>query len=156
MIFSSSLSMFISSLQITGGERLTLTLWFSRDKSHDEDFKLISFLTKIPFNDPDTSSNVCLPLPASHNMYWFPPEQSATYQSGFDIRCARLHVLGYQLYSTNASLLADEHSSREFSDILLEPLRVVRGNDLSDYEFANILHLLQVPSYFNIYFRVMY
>ncbi|KAK1412099.1 hypothetical protein QVD17_33084 [Tagetes erecta] len=135
--------------EITGGERLTLTLWFSRDKSHDEDFKLISFLTKIPLNNPDTRSNVCLPLPASQNMYWFPPEQSATYQSGFDIRCARLHVLGYQLYSTNARLLADEHSSREFSDIILEPLHVVRGNDLFDYEFANILHLLQAVQFYH-------
>ncbi|KAI3818366.1 hypothetical protein L1987_12171 [Smallanthus sonchifolius] len=129
--------------EITDGERLTLTLWFSRDKSHDEDSKLISFLTKLPFNYPDTSSNVYLPLPASQNMYWFPPEQSATYQSGFDIRCARLHVLGYQLYSTNAS------SAREFSDIILEPLRVVRGNDLFDYEFANILHLLQAVQFYD-------
>ncbi|KAK9074444.1 hypothetical protein SSX86_007042 [Deinandra increscens subsp. villosa] len=135
--------------EITEGERLTLTLWFSRDKSHDEDSKLISFLTKIPFNDSDTSSNGYLPLPASQNMYWFPPEESATYQSGFDIRCARLHVLGYQLYSTNATFLAAIHSTRESSDIILEPLRVVRGNYLFDYEFANILHLLQVVQFYH-------
>ncbi|XP_076953611.1 uncharacterized protein LOC143627736 [Bidens hawaiensis] len=134
--------------EITHGERLTLTLWFTRDKSHDEDCKLISFLTKIPFNI-NTSSKDYLPMPASQNMYWFPPEQSTTYQSGFDIRCARLHVLGYQPYSTNASVIVDEHSSRDFLDIILEPLRLVRGNDLFDYEFANILHLLQVVQFYH-------
>ncbi|KAM0013995.1 putative procollagen-proline 3-dioxygenase [Helianthus debilis subsp. tardiflorus] len=135
--------------EITHGERLTLTLWFSRDKSHDEDYKLVSFLTKLPLNYPNTGSNTYLPLPASQNMYWFSPEQSETYESGFDIRCARLHVLGYQLYSKNASFVADAHSSRDFSDIILEPLRVARGSDLFDYEFANILHLLQVVQFYH-------
>ncbi|KAJ9563706.1 hypothetical protein OSB04_008866 [Centaurea solstitialis] len=88
--------------EITNGERLTLTLWFSRDKSHDEDSKLISFLTKCPFNCSDPSPNDYLPLPASQNMYWFPPEQSSTHQSGFDIRFARLHVLGYKPYPKDA------------------------------------------------------
>lgn len=135
-------------MQITDGERLTLTLWFSRDKSHDEDCKLISFLTKRSFDCSNTSSNRYLPLPASENMYWFPPEQSSTYESGYDIRYARLHVLGYEIYSTNAALLADVHSSQDFSDIILGPLCLVRGNDLFDKEFANILHLLQVPNVF--------
>lgn len=130
--------------EITDGERLTLTLWFSRDKSHDEDFKLISFLTKRPFNYSDTSSNEYLPLPASQNMYWFPPEHSSTYQSGFDIRYARLHVLGYNLYSTNANFLTDVYKSEDFFDIILEPLHVIRGNDLYHKQFVNILHLLQV------------
>lgn len=143
---------FLCWLQITDGERLTLTLWFSRDKSHDEDVKLISFLTNRSYNISDTSSNRYLPLPASQNMYWFPPEQSSTYQSGFDIRCARLHVLGYELYSTKASFLADVHSSQDFSDILLEQLHVARGNGLFEKEFVNILHLLQVPSHFNVSF----
>ncbi|KAL8229893.1 hypothetical protein R6Q57_014793 [Mikania cordata] len=137
--------------EITEGERLTLTLWFSRDKSHDEDCKLISFLTKLPFHHPDTNSDgyLPIPLPASQNMYWFPPEESTTYHSGFDIRCARLHVIGCQLHSTNASLLEDVHSSSDFSDIILEPIRLVRGNDLFDYEFANILHLLQVVQFYH-------
>ncbi|KAJ9563687.1 hypothetical protein OSB04_008847 [Centaurea solstitialis] len=118
--------------EITNGERLTRTLWFSRDKSHDEDSKLISFLTKCPFNCSDPSPNDYLPLPASQNMYWFPPEQSSSHQSGFDIRFARLHVLGYKPYPTDAK----KHSSSDFSDILLEPLHVVRGNELLDKDFA--------------------
>ncbi|GKC77034.1 prolyl 3-hydroxylase 1 isoform X2, partial [Tanacetum coccineum] len=129
--------------EITDGERLTLTLWFSRDKSHDEDVKLISFLTKRPFHYSDAISHQYLPVPASQNMYWFPPEQSSTYESGFDIRSARLHVLGYDIYPTDASLLHNIDSSPDCSDIIHGPLRLVRGNDLFDKEFANILHLLQ-------------
>ncbi|OWM76692.1 hypothetical protein CDL15_Pgr009257 [Punica granatum] len=33
--------------EVTGGERLTLTLWFSRNSTHDEDVKLISRLSQI-------------------------------------------------------------------------------------------------------------
>ncbi|KVH97464.1 prolyl 3-hydroxylase 1 isoform X1 [Cynara cardunculus var. scolymus] len=135
--------------EITKGERLTLTLWFTRDKSHDEDVKLISFLTKCPFNCSDPSPSDYLPLPASQNMYWFPPEQSSTYQSGFDIRFARLHVLGYKPYSSDASSLTKKHSSSDFSDILLEPLSVVRGNELFDKEFANLSHLLQMVQFYH-------
>ncbi|KAI3857095.1 hypothetical protein MKW92_038764 [Papaver armeniacum] len=50
------------------GERLTLTLWFTRDSSHDEDVKLISLLDDRPFP--------YLPLPASSNMYWFFQDQA--------------------------------------------------------------------------------
>ncbi|XP_071735743.1 uncharacterized protein [Rutidosis leptorrhynchoides] len=134
--------------EITDGQRITLTLWFSRDKSHDEDIKLISFLTNRSYDINDTSLSRYLPLPASQNMYWFPPEQSSTYHSGFDIRCARLHVLGYELYPSNSSSLVDVRSSRDFSDILLEPLRLARENELVDREFANILHLLQVVQFY--------
>lgn len=134
--------------EITDGERLTLTLWFSRDQSHDEDVKLISFLTKRQFDYSDAISHQYLPMPASQNMYWFPPEQSSTYESGFDIRSARLHILGYDIYPTDASLLRDISSSPDCSDIILGPLRLVRGNDLFDKEFANILHLLQVVQFY--------
>lgn len=130
--------------EITDGERLTLTLWFTRDKSHDEDSKLISSLTKLPFNYSDTCSKPPLPFPASQNMYWFPPEQSSTYETGFDVRCARLHVLGYQICCKDARV----ESSFDFSDILLEPLHVVRGNELFAKEFSNILHLLQVVQFY--------
>ncbi|CAH1416749.1 unnamed protein product [Lactuca virosa] len=131
--------------EITNGERLTLTLWFTRDKSHDEDVKLISSLSKHPCNSSDTYSKPYLPFPASQNMYWFPPEESLKYQSGFDIRCGRLHVLGYQICYKDARV----KSSMDFSDILLEPLHLVRGNDLFDKEFSNILHLLQVVQFYH-------
>ncbi|KAL4638020.1 hypothetical protein ACB092_03G121000 [Castanea dentata] len=108
--------------EITDGERLTLTLWFSRDASHDEDAKLVSLLSQSlsHFNEPGP----CLPLPASSNMYWFSPGQSSYQQLGFDICWARLHVLGF------------------------DPLQLARGNELFDQEFVNILHALQVVQYY--------
>ncbi|KAJ9563649.1 hypothetical protein OSB04_008809 [Centaurea solstitialis] len=108
-------------LQITNGERLTLTLWFSRDKSHDEDSKLISFLTKCPFNCSD-------------------PVQTTTYHCQPHRTC-----IGYKPYPTDAK----KHSSSDFSDILLEPLHVVRGNELLDKDFANLSHLLQVVKFYH-------
>nr|XP_043626231.1 uncharacterized protein LOC122597730 isoform X2 [Erigeron canadensis] len=100
--------------EITDGERLTLTLWFSRDKSHDEDIKLISFLSKRQFDISDTSSNRYLPSPASQNMS-----------------------------------IADEHSSWDISDILLESLRLARGNDLFDKEYVHVSHALQVVQFYH-------
>ncbi|KAK2980687.1 hypothetical protein RJ640_010098 [Escallonia rubra] len=134
-------------IPIADGERLTLTLWFSRDASHDEDAKLLSFLTQVQLN---TSVNKCvpyLPSPASNNMYWFPPDQALNYESGFDLRCARLHVLGYDLYpSRDKSVLSAVDLSSSFLDLLSEPLQLARGDDLYGKEFANIMHALQVLS----------
>ncbi|KAI3497972.1 hypothetical protein L1887_33635 [Cichorium endivia] len=131
--------------EITDGERLTLTLWFTRDKSHDEDSKLISSLSKHPLISYETASKPQIPFPASQNMYWFPPEQSSTYETGFDIRYARLHVLGYQICCKDTRV----NSSFDFSDILLGPLHLVRRNDLFEKEFSNILHLLQVVQFYH-------
>ncbi|KAJ7942820.1 2-oxoglutarate (2OG) and Fe(II)-dependent oxygenase superfamily protein [Quillaja saponaria] len=78
--------------EITDGERLTLTLWFSRDASHDEDVKLISLFSNnlLHSSVPDS----CIPLPASNNMYWFSQDQASDELLGFNICWARLHVLG--------------------------------------------------------------
>lgn len=134
--------------EISDGERLTLTLWFTRDKSHDEDSKLISFLTRSPMNNSKEFD--MFPLPASDNMYWFSLEQAPNYQSGFDLRCARIHVLGYDLYSSkvmNFSSAVD--LSLNFSELLTEPLQLSRGNELFEKEFANVLHLLQVVHFYH-------
>lgn len=142
-------------LQITGGERLTLTLWFSRDGSHDEDAKLISFISRSPLNSLDTKFDLFLPSPASNNMYWFPPEQALNYQSGFDLRCARIYILGYDLYCSrekSCSLAVD--SSDNFSKLLTEPLQLARGDELFNKEFTNILHALQV--FFPLYLEFIF
>lgn len=131
-------------IQIIGGERLTLTLWFSRDGSHDEDAKLISFISRNPLNSLDTKLQL-QPSPASNNMYWFPPEQALKYDSGFDLRCARIYILGYDIYCSrekSCSLAVDSCDS--FSELLNQPLQLSWGDELFNKEFANILHALQV------------
>lgn len=123
--------------QITDGERLTLTLWFSRDASHDEDAKLVSLLSQSLLHN--NMPGECLPLPASSNMYWFSPDQTSHHQLGFDICWARLHILGFDVYSYQ-----NRSSDSDFSELLMKPLQLARGNELLDHEFVNILHALQV------------
>lgn len=132
-------------LQIIDGERLTLTLWFTRDASHDEDAKLISFLSSTLLDSSDTNFDRLLPSPASNNMYWFPPDQASNYQSGFDLRCARTYVVGYDIYcSQDKSYSSADDSSDSFSELLNKPLQLAWGNHLLKKEFVNILHALQV------------
>ncbi|XP_059655290.1 uncharacterized protein LOC132302439 isoform X2 [Cornus florida] len=135
--------------EITGGERLTLTLWFSRDGSHDEDAKLISFLSQSQLHNSENSPHPHLPLSAPSNMYWFPTNQESSYQSGFDIRFARLHSLGYDIYSSeDKSCFSALDSSHDSSEILMEPLQLTREDELFDEEFINILHVLQVVQFY--------
>ncbi|XP_021641297.2 uncharacterized protein LOC110636073 isoform X2 [Hevea brasiliensis] len=124
--------------EITEGERLTLTLWFSRDSTHDEDAKLISLLSENLLCSSNNVPGSKLPMLASSNMYWFSPEPVSNQQSGFNICCARIHLLGFDIYSSQ------EKSC--FSDImiLMEPVKLARADELFEHEFANILHLLQV------------
>ncbi|KAL7181070.1 hypothetical protein ACSBR1_040018 [Camellia fascicularis] len=135
--------------EITDGERLTLTLWFSRDGSHDEDAKLISFLSQSQLHRSIHESHLFLPLPASTKMYWFPPERASTYESGFDICFARIHALGYNLcFPQDKSCLSALDTSNDFSETLMEPLRLTRGEELFDVEFVNILHVLQAVQFY--------
>ncbi|KAG7589329.1 Prolyl 4-hydroxylase alpha subunit [Arabidopsis suecica] len=125
--------------EVTDGERLTLALWFSRDSSHDEDAKLLSRLSQC------TSHGVCLPLPASTNMYWFCPHQDASNQNiGFDICVARLHLLGFDVHS-----LQGEDNSMDGSEQLMGPLQLAKGRELLTQKFANILHALQVVQFYH-------
>ncbi|XP_024027429.1 uncharacterized protein LOC21402233 isoform X2 [Morus notabilis] len=127
--------------EIIEGERLTLALWFSRDSSHDEDAKLLSLLSENSLHCSKLIS--WLPVPASSNMYWFILGNASDDQSGFDICWARLHVLGLDiLYSPENSCDSD------ISELLVEPLRLARGDELLEMEFANILHALQVVQYY--------
>lgn len=133
--------------QITGGERLTLTLWFSRDASHDEDAKLVSLLSQRLLHN--NVPGPCLPLLASSNMYWFSLDQSSHRQLGFDICWARLHVLGFDVYSYQ-----DTSCDSDLSELLTMPLQLARGVELFNVEFVNILHALQV--FFQCFLEVYY
>lgn len=125
--------------QIIEGERLTLTLWFSRDSAHDEDAKLISLLSEKMLHGSNDVPISKLPMLASSNMYWFSPDPVSHQQSGFDICCARMHVLGFDIYSSQG-----KNSFPDLSELLMEPLQLARGNELYDHKFVNILLALQV------------
>ncbi|KAI4340279.1 hypothetical protein MLD38_025131 [Melastoma candidum] len=122
--------------EITMGERLTLTLWFSRDGSHDEDVKLISQLSQIfPRQMNDVTITSIVPFPASDTMYWF--SGSAHHSSSdlvINICCGRLHALGFSIY----------YSEDPTNDLLLsKPLKVTRKDEYYNFEFSNLLHALQ-------------
>nr|GME07660.1 prolyl 3-hydroxylase 1 isoform X1 [Ipomoea batatas] len=135
--------------EVTDGERVTLTLWFSRDASHDEESKLISFLSQISLDDFGNKYDSFLPIPSPINMYWFPPDEASKFSSGFDIRCGRLHVLGFELYSSreiNCGLPSD--SSSNLLELLKEPLQLAQVDELSANKFANVTHALQVVLFY--------
>ncbi|CAN6301608.1 unnamed protein product [Urochloa humidicola] len=123
--------------EVTEGERVTLTLWFTRNRAYDEDPKLLSFLSQ-------TSLNSYIPLPASDNMYWFSYDQS-----GFDIRNARVQVLGFRFHSSSGeystSVLPAEDDPIE---LLGKQLRLGRGDELFEKIFCNSLHALQVVQFY--------
>ncbi|KAH7656595.1 Procollagen-proline 3-dioxygenase protein [Dioscorea alata] len=129
--------------EVTEGERLTLTLWFTRDSAHDEDAKLISLLSQRLLNNEDNHSDPFLPVPASDNMYWFPHGHD---QLGFDVRCARVHILGYNFCSTSKNKCETSDSSCE--ELLARPLQLSRGDVILGEEFANSLHALQVVQFY--------
>ncbi|KAI3976963.1 hypothetical protein MKX01_008821 [Papaver californicum] len=137
--------------EIIKGERLTLTLWFTRDSSHDEDVKLISLLSQTLLSDSlDGRPFPYLPLPASSNMYWFSQDQAShDHQEGFDIRWARIHVLHYTFSASDRKTNdATSDSSFHLSELLMKPLRLGRENELFKKEFVNGLHALQVVQFY--------
>ncbi|KAL1328456.1 uncharacterized protein [Arachis hypogaea] len=127
--------------EITDGERLTLTLWFTRDGSHDEDVKLVSLLSQHLLHKDMAASY--LPLPASCDMYCFSQDQASNDQFGFNICWARLHILGYGI-----SISEDGACDSDVSELLVKPVQLVRGDELLDHEFVNILHALQVIHFY--------
>ncbi|MCL7031898.1 hypothetical protein MKW94_022447 [Papaver nudicaule] len=137
--------------EIIEGERLTLTLWFTRDSSYDEDVKLISLLSQTLLSGSvDDRPFPFLPSPASSNMYWFSQDQAShDHQEGFDIRWARIHVLHYTFGTTNLTINdATSDSSFHLSESLEKPLRLGRQNEFFKKEFANGLHPLQVVQFY--------
>ncbi|KAG6481863.1 uncharacterized protein LOC122015347 isoform X1 [Zingiber officinale] len=120
--------------EVIDGERLTLTLWFTRDCSHDEDAKVINILSQRIQYEPDSF----LPLPASSTMYWFQKDGS-----GFDVRHARVSFLGYDFSSTKEKSRAD-NSLCDPLELLDGRLYLARGDEVLVKEFLNSLHALQV------------
>lgn len=121
--------------QVISGERLTLTLWFSRDSSYDEDSKLIARLDDILM---EHQSQMCLiPSPASSNMY-----QCSHLESVLDIRFMRLNALGYNLCSFDHKV--SHSSSDSLDDPMEKPIQICRGNQIYKEKFANSMHALQV------------
>ncbi|GAB2226281.1 hypothetical protein Droror1_Dr00022082 [Drosera rotundifolia] len=136
--------------EITGGERLTLTLWFSRNCSHDEDVKLISLLSQCTPDELNMEPCLNIPFPASNNMYWFASDDISDCQQGCDVRYARLLALGFNLHSCkNDSSNLELISSRDdASDLLMKPLWLVREDEMFTEKFVNILHALQVVQFY--------
>lgn len=132
--------------EITGGERLSLTLWFSRNSSFDEDAKLISLLAQSISDDESAS---CIPLPAPSNMYWFSLDQGSDNQEGYDICFARLFSLGYDIYTTQGRTCISEKNLLESSDVHMKPLMLAREDKLYSREFTNLLHALQVIQFYD-------
>ncbi|XP_072971678.1 uncharacterized protein [Typha angustifolia] len=128
---------------VMDGERLTLTLWFTRNSAHDEDAKLMALLSQAAENYKFDKRECYLPSPASDNMYWFSHDQS-----GFDIRCARVHLLGYSFCSTSDVKCTTSASSNDSLELLNEPLRLGRGDEIFVKEFVNSLHALQVLQFY--------
>ncbi|KAK8516762.1 hypothetical protein V6N11_007527 [Hibiscus sabdariffa] len=129
--------------EVVDGERLTLTLWFSRDSSHDEDAKLILLLEENLMHKSNNVPWSFLPLPASDNMYWFSPNQASNQDIGFDIRLGRLHALGFDVYYS-----PDLNFTTDLSELLMEPMQLARRDQLLDHKFVNLLHSLQVVQYY--------
>ncbi|XP_068659759.1 uncharacterized protein [Aristolochia californica] len=129
---------------ITEGERITLTMWFTRDHAHDEDAKLLNLLSQSrELVDKDREHDSYLPCPGPSNMYWFSPY--STSQSGFDIRWARVYILGYDMYRSGSKSFSSVSSppldTSELHDMFI---RVTRGREIFNEEFINSLHALQV------------
>ncbi|KAJ4825225.1 hypothetical protein Tsubulata_022366 [Turnera subulata] len=122
--------------EIIEGERLTLALWFTRNGDHDEDAKIISLLSNDMFH---SSINVPKPFPGSDNMYWFSGDAMSDQKSGFDIRWARIIMLGFDIYSSQ-----EKSSSLD----LMEPLQLARESELYELKFVNSLHALQVVQFY--------
>ncbi|KAF3332406.1 Prolyl 3-hydroxylase 1 [Carex littledalei] len=123
--------------EITEGERLTLTLWFTRDSASDEDPKLLNFLSQALERERESP---CHPLPASDNMYWF------SYDGlGFDLRCARAVQLGYTFYNSACS----EEIPEDPFEILSKPLFIGRLDEVFGKEFVNSMHALQVMQFYH-------
>ncbi|KAL6867526.1 hypothetical protein ACP4OV_015550 [Aristida adscensionis] len=130
--------------EVTEGERIALTLWFTRDSAYDEDPKLLNFLSQTSLGCEPADQNSYIPMPASDNMYWFSYDQS-----GFDIRCARVHVLGFSFHkssadSTTSVLLAQDDPI----ELLGKQLRLGRGDEVFYKIFSNSLHALQVLQFY--------
>lgn len=123
---------------------MTLTLWFTRDRAYDEDPKLLNFLSQTSLSCEPTEQNSYIPVPASDNMYHFSCDQS-----GFDIRCARVRILGFSFHSSSGECnISVSPAEDDQIELLGKQLRLGSGDDVFEKIFSNSLHALQVCSFF--------
>lgn len=71
-------------------------------------------------------------------MYWLAQEKS-----GFDVRCARVSILGYDFCPSEGKCSTDD-SPCDPLELLDGRLYLGRGDEVLDKEFVNSLHALQV------------
>ncbi|KAG0470014.1 hypothetical protein HPP92_016714 [Vanilla planifolia] len=131
--------------EVVDGERLTLTLWFTRNPAHDEDSKLTSFLSRWLLEHERGKTNSFLPLPGSDNMYWF-----SDGKLGFEIRCARAQNLGFKFYRLKHQEFCDADLEDDPLEQLSKPVRIGRSDEIFDMEFVNSLHALQVLLFYHL------
>ncbi|XP_049936004.1 uncharacterized protein LOC116262437 isoform X2 [Nymphaea colorata] len=132
---------------ITNGERLTLTLWFTRDSSHDEDTKILDLLSQRYLSCHDDVPDPRLPVPASSNMYWFSFVPESSKKLGFDIRWARVYILGYNFYFNDRNSSIKLGSSDEVLELLNMPLLLIKDGYILERQFSNSLQALQVVQF---------
>lgn len=137
-------------------------MWFTRDSAHDEDKKLIQQLSGqfqvfglqggIVEGGCWDSSFQWYPSPASATMYWDGHGEPGK-DRGFDIRCARLEVMGYNWRPAEAREFVVHGSGEgkastgcEVHQSWLEnqPVIVQAADDGLPHTFRNISHALQV------------
>ncbi|CAN6465683.1 unnamed protein product [Victoria cruziana] len=133
--------------EITYGERLTLALWFTRDSAHDEDAKILDLLSQI-YLDCHNVPDPRLPVPASSNMYWFSLVPESSQKLGFDIRWARVYILGYNFYLNNLNSSIKLNSSDEVLELLNKPLLLVKDGYRLERQFSDSLQALQVVQFY--------
>jgi len=132
-------------LQVTEGERLTLTLWFTRDHTNNEVPKLLTFFSLRHHWDLNQLSKnlifLCEPL---ITCIGFPVINLAlTYDV---LECMSL---AFKFHSSSGeystSVLPDEENPIEMFG---KQLRPVRGDDIFEKMFSSSLHALQVSLIF--------
>ncbi|AQL08176.1 2-oxoglutarate (2OG) and Fe(II)-dependent oxygenase superfamily protein [Zea mays] len=70
-------------------------------------------------------------------------------QSGFDIRCARVHILGFSFHSSSGECnISASPAEDDPIELLGKQLRLGRGDDVFEKIFSNSLHALQVVQFY--------
>ncbi|KAL2643526.1 hypothetical protein R1flu_011113 [Riccia fluitans] len=142
--------------EITDGERCTLALWFTLDKAHDEDEKLLQQLAflDLHFSDEMSHENLGqgegkgrLPISASSVMYSInanvqrgeaPGKEPPTDEQPMnDLRIGRMARLGYSCCFSSGVTWADHD----------QPVEVFFGEKKIPVTFWNLMHALQVVQF---------
>ncbi|PKA65656.1 hypothetical protein AXF42_Ash013070 [Apostasia shenzhenica] len=131
--------------EVLDGERLTLTLWFTRNGTHDEDAKLTHVLSQILAEHVRGKPYSFLPLSAPDSMYWF-----SDGHFGFDVRCARVQNLGFKFCKSKHQESSSFDLANGPLELLGRPVRLGRGDKIFDREFINSLHGLQVVQFYHL------